>query len=96
MKPQKPSLPRTLQLTGDEIHELANLARTASSSLQFWARAFLARGIACPASKVLMMAPTTTHGEYRLEWHAKRLGPKAIAVGAGYIGNKWERQATRH
>jgi hypothetical protein len=53
------------------------------SAMEFWRRMFQIRGIACPQDRIcamVYMAPD----QFRLEWHHKLLGPKALAAGRDY------------
>lgn len=70
-------------LSPTEMHELVSLTIQQQSALSFWKAAFAARRISCPQGRVccmVFMAPDI----FRLEWHHKALGPKAIAAGADY------------
>lgn len=79
-----PFLPTELRLSLQEREALDALIRCESSSLQFWMQAFATRGIVIPASKVPVTFPTANPSIFRLEWHPRRLGPKAIAEGIRY------------
>lgn len=75
--------PKEICLSSAEMHELVSLTVREQSAMDFWKRAFHARGIAAPAGRIcamVYMAPD----QFRLEWHRKALGPKAIAAGRDY------------
>lgn len=83
MKLEVKKLPRQLALTQVEQNALASLTHQEQSALPFWKAAFAARKISCPQNRVLLMVPCAP-GEYRLEWHSKALGQKAIQQGIEY------------
>lgn len=76
-------LPKEICLSPGEMHELVSLTVQEKSAMDFWKAAFAARDISCPQERVcamVYMAPD----QFRLEWHRKALGPKAIAAGRDY------------
>lgn len=75
--------PKEICLSRAEMHELVTLTVQERSAMEFWKRMFHIRGIACPQGRIcamVYMAPD----QFRLEWHQKALGPKAIAAGRDY------------
>lgn len=75
--------PKEICLSRSEMHELVSLTIQEQSAIPFWKTAFAARGISTPVGRVccmVYMAPDL----FRLEWHHKALGPKAIAAGRDY------------
>lgn len=79
-----PTLPKEILLTSAEREQFLALVRTDSSTMQFWLRAFAARGLyPFPKGRLPCMSPVT-FGHYRVEWNAIRLGPQAIAEGTRY------------
>lgn len=75
--------PKEICLSLSEMHELVSLTLREQSAMNFWKQAFGARGIQTPTGRVcamIYMAPD----QFRLEWHQKALGPKAIAAGRDY------------
>lgn len=76
-------LPKEICLSSSEMHELVSLTIREQSAMPFWKAAFHVRGISAPAGRIcamVYMAPD----QFRLEWHHKALGPKAIAAGRDY------------
>lgn len=77
------TIPKEICLSPTEMRELVSLTIREQSAMDFWKAAFAARGISTPAGRVcalVYMAP----GQFRLEWHPRALGPKAIATGRDY------------
>lgn len=72
--------PRSITLTLQEQGVLASLTRQELSAFAFWQGVLAARDIQCPSDRIPVTSPLG-NGTYRLEWHTKRLGPKAIAEG---------------
>lgn len=70
-------------LSSGEMHELVSLTVRGQSAMEFWKRAFLSHGIITPDGKVCMMIYMAPD-QFRLEWHRKALGPKAVAAGKDY------------
>lgn len=65
------------------MNELVSLTVQGQSAMDFWKTAFTTRGIQCPQGRIccmISMAPD----QFRLEWHPRALGPKAIAAGKDY------------
>lgn len=78
-----PLPPKEICLSRTEMHELVSLTVQQQSAMDFWKATFASRGISCPQGQVccmVYMAPDL----FRLEWHQKALGPKAIAAGRDY------------
>lgn len=75
--------PKEICLSRAEMHELVSLTIQEQSAMEFWKRAFAARGIQTPTGRVCSMVYMTPE-KFCLEWHQKALGPKAIAAGADY------------
>lgn len=77
-------MPKEICLSRTEMYELASLTVQEQSAMDFWKAAFAARGITTPADRVCMMVYMAPD-QFRLEWHCKALGPKAIAAGKDYL-----------
>lgn len=78
------SLPKEICLSPGEMHELVSLTVREQSAMDFWKQAFRTRDISTPTGKIcamVYMAPDL----FRLEWHQKALGPKAIQAGRDYL-----------
>lgn len=65
------------------MNELVSLTMQEQSAMDFWKAAFAARGITTPAGRICIMVYMAP-GQFRLEWHNRALGPKAIAAGRDY------------
>lgn len=75
--------PKEIILSPSEMHELVSLTIREKSAMDFWKATFTHRGIQAPAGRIcamVYMAPD----QFRLEWHQKALGPRAIAAGRDY------------
>jgi hypothetical protein len=74
-----------IQLTEEEQATLQSLAFPPPDQLPtiaaFWKGLYPARGLACPKGKIPVATPTGAPGEYNVAFHAKALGPAAIAAG---------------
>lgn len=82
MKPQ--ALPNRIQLTPAEQEVLALITTCQGSSLQFWLETYRARGIDLQTLAKVPLAVPASAQEFRLEWHPRALGPRAISLGAQY------------
>lgn len=75
--------PLSISLSLVEQEELRALIRTESSPMKFWLRAYRTRGIEF-RGKTPVAFPSSTPGNFRLEWHARTLGVKSIAQAVQY------------
>jgi hypothetical protein len=77
-----------IQLTLAEQSTLHSLAFPPFGQLPtiaaFWLALYKARGIICPKNKIPVGTPTGVPGEYQIAFHAKALGPGAIAAGRAF------------
>lgn len=77
-----------IQLTPEEQATLRSLAYPPFGQLPTIARylqgLYASRGLACPKGKIPVAEATSAPGEYRITFHAKPLGPAAIAAGRAF------------
>jgi hypothetical protein len=77
-----------IQLTAEEQSTLRSLAFPPFGQLpaiaRYWQSLYASRGLACPKGKIPVAEATSTPGKYRITFHAKPLGPAAIAAGKAF------------
>ncbi len=77
-----------IQLTEAEQAELRSRAYppfgTAPSIAAYWRSIYQARGIQVPAGKLPVTTANGQAGHFTLAFHAKALGPQAIAAGKSF------------
>ncbi len=78
-----PILPKDICLTRGEVHELVTLTVQEQSAMEFWKRTLRLRNINCPVDRICVMVYIAPD-QFKLEWHPRALGPKAIAAGRDY------------